>query len=180
MDPYEYGRDSRFRPERRRISWLLPLVLGIGIGALALGLFSGFGWGHDNRRGSFAAALPGNQQQWSQPAPNSAQQPVVPQFAPRAGAPFQRGLDQNRHGGVTQGRWGWFFPFGSLRFIGPLLLIGLGAWLLSGRRFGSGGSSGPSAPQPPHGGPTTTVAAPVEPQPARRDEPPATSETQRL
>lgn len=173
MNPYGYG------PERwpgRRAPWLIPLLIGAGLGALLIVLMNGFSWRGDHGRGDFAASQRVPQaQQWQQ-APQ-AQQPVAPQqqsvpVAPQAQRGFGRGMDGRGMMGGHQRGWFSFLPFGGLRMIVPLLLIAGGAWLLSRPRRGSGGQ-GPAPAQP-------ATAPPTTPQHGPEQDPPATSETQRL
>jgi hypothetical protein len=96
--------------------------------------------------------------------------------------PANREQDEPRFRGEENDReWGhgetfsWFNPE---RLVVPLLLIGAGAWLLSGRRRAPGGSTGLSGRQ--------AVSYDPSPSPAPREpysndpESPTTGETRRL
>ena len=72
------------------------------------------------------------------------------------------------------------FHFGGLGLLLPLLLIGTGAWLLSGRR-GPGNWGGPTGPHAGQPGTSAKPAATVdEPQAVDHPAPPVTGETRRL
>ena len=171
MSSQEYDRGAGFASGGRGAGWALPLLIGLGLGALLFGLlpnlrwdYAGQGWmGH--APGAYA---PHNQQQ---AIPRDEVVPARPQARPDGrhalgGAPYAFG--PGRHGGILPSL---FDP----RLLGAAALIGAGVWLLGRRR------SGPAAP-------TTTVSVstpPVAPAPAteasrREDAEPSTGETRRL
>jgi hypothetical protein len=90
-----------------------------------------------------------------------------------------RSMFGREHHDRDRGVGGIFFPFGAGRLILPLLLIGAGAWLLSGRGRGPRSGTGPSG-QP--GNQVSPPAAPAPAEPATGDDadPPVTGETRRL
>ena len=148
-----------------RNGWLAPLGIGIGIGALIFSLLPFLAWAHHDDRGGrhgFGAA-----QEFRREAPGA-----VPPATERYG----------HHGRGPGTSWSWgvpFFPFGGTRLLLPLLLIGLGAWLISGGRRGPDGPSGRShrgEGEPFHGPP----GPPPGTEPRTPPDPPATGETRRL
>ena len=179
MNRYESSRESWFGNRWRRISWLLPLVIGIGIGVLLFGLLPGFRWGiggHTWASHGTGAYAPGYREQ---PAPRTEAVPPGPQERFHHG----RGPGRGHYAHTTRERGGAFFPFAGSRLIVPLLLIGAGAWLLARPRHGGGGSGGPAERGPYSSQPGTdptpfTPAAGLEP--GSTPEPPATGETRRL
>ncbi len=189
MSSESYGRGSRFGNSWRRSPWLLPLVLGIGIGALIFQLpFGMWRWGHGGRDTSERhAAVQGYSRGGEQAAPPGGARQGDPgaQVAPQAPqGRFKHGHGPAaRHGGYGSGpRHHSFFPFFPLfdpRLILPLLLISLWAWLLSGGRRGPGNSGGRPGPQQIAAPPAPT-ATPVEPKADDDREPPSTGQTQRL
>ena len=193
----------------QRAFWL-PLVLGIGIGVLVFGLphslSSLWGGSQSDTRGGFAAGTnaPGPQQQGQQVAPQAGAntrgfRQRGQQVAPQAGAGQTDpnvGTTQNTPGtnvvpskpqrGFGHGRdmgrrhEGFGFHFGGLGLLLPLVLIGTGAWLLSGRR-GPGNWGGPTGPHAGQPGTSAKPAATVdEPQAVDHPAPPVTGETRRL
>jgi|GEM_PF-5035374 len=186
MHPSDYGRGPWLGRGRRNF-WLLPLLIGIGIGALLFGPSRGYrsGYGHAykgwNGPGAYA---PQYGQQWAQPAPPAAGQAVPPAAAaPRTteGQYFNdRGPAGDRFGYGHRHRGGPFFPFAGLRLLLPLLLIGAGAWLFFRGRQGPGGWSGPSGmggqPNQP-GTPPPPPAQPTSAPSTATPTPPATGET---
>ncbi len=169
MSPQEYGRGSFFGNGGRRNGWLVPLLVGLGIGALLFGLLPGLHWGPGDRRPDrYGGGNTGGMFR-QQPAPSEDQGAAAPQG--RFG--FEHG-----HSRALSGHGSWlpgalFFPFGGSQLILPLLLIGSGAWLLTRRRGGLGGPAyAPPRQSPP--------APPADPEPRRDPEPPATGETRQL
>lgn len=183
-------------------TWLLPVVLGIGIGALIFGLPSVLAFGHrggPQRRFDAAAVAPGDRTQRRTPAAQGDAVQAAPdgserQRGPKAphedaaqsapAAPGAQAGPQTRqdHGRMTARQDGnvprrepgrAFFGFGGLSLALPLVLIGSGVWLMTGRRRGPGG-------QPtlrPNEAETPPVPTPVEPQSTGHREPPVTGET---
>lgn len=196
-------RPGGFR--RGPLGWLLPLVLGVGLGAL---LFGGlFGWAregfgerdqrafaprayNEHRFGSDAQqqqAQPQQQPQQQTQPQQQAQQPFAPGHGPQQFRDFRGDADQ-------RGRPdGFGFPFVFPFFLGrvalALGLIGGGLWFLRGRRGPRGGWGGPPQSRPAtwsgpaQGGPQQV--APTQPPvpsetPSDRRDPPATGETRIL
>ena len=169
MKPSESGPAPWLDNGWQRRFGLLALLVGIGIGVLLLGVPRGM-WGEfvDNERAGYrsGAEMFGERQREAQAA-----QPVPPvQAAPAT--PGQRGAGGHGPAFDRHSHLFFFFPFTGLRLIGPVLLIGAGAWLLGRQRPTSGGWNNPS-------GPYQTPPA-VEPQPDTTTEPPATGETRQL
>ena len=169
MSPQEYGRGLFFGNGGGRNGWLVPLLIGLGIGALLFGLLPGLHWGPGNRRMDRYGRGNSEGMFREQPAPGTDQGAPVPQR--RFG--FEHG-----HGRAPSGHDSWlpgalFFPFGGSRLLLPLLLIGSGAWLLTRRR---GGLRGPAC-APPQG---PLPAPPAEPERRSDPEHPVTGETRRL
>jgi len=105
---------------------------------------------------------------------------VAPQ-APQGRAKHGQGPAARQGGSAREGCHHPFFPsfpFLDPRLIVPLLLIGLGAWLLSGGRRGPGNWGGPGPQQ--IAAPPAPAATPVEPESDDDREPPSTGQTQRL
>ena len=176
MHSSDYGRGSWFGQGWRRTGWLLPLLLGIGIGALLVGLLPTMRWGFDGHMGGRhrrGVAAPGFQQQ---PAPRAER---IPHAHPRHG----HGWDRSPFAHATP-LWGLlFWPFSAMRLIAPLLLIGLGAWLLAGGRRGGGSRGSPTEGASHSGQAGTPQAPPVPPadlQPPGPPDAPSTGETRRL
>lgn len=166
MGPYDERRPG-FQLPGRNNPWLLPVLIGIALGALLFGLLpemlEEFGDLHERKDRAGMYAPSERQQPQAQDAPATREQDQ-----PRFGRDDD---DQEwRHGGM-------FFPFSPGRFVIPLLLMGAGAWLLSGRRR-PGGWNGPSGRRTgPYGPPATP--APHEPY-SNDPELPTTGETRRL
>ncbi len=182
MSPHEHGRGPWFRHGRGGLFWLLPLILGVGSGAL---LFSGprgpwLGYGparwDQHERGAYG---PGYREAQAPAAPQASAAPAAPQA--EAGQPGR----EARHGGWEGRRHGpgrdhfSFFPFFGFRLALPLLLMAAGLWFLSGRRR-PGGSGGPGGQHPQQQPPYTPPAPPASQTPEAQHDPPATGETQRL
>ena len=174
MNSYRY--EYQPAPHRwRRYSWMIALLLGVGLGALLVGPIGGQLWfsdrhgdhdGQGPRSGQQSqATLPSAPQQNQPTAPDSTQPQRESRYADprsRADQPVTRGSRGERYGG--------FFPFDEIELLVPLLLIGAGAWLIWGRRRGSGNGGSGYAPRP---------VEPVEPTTVPNDHP-ATGETRRL
>ena len=160
MSPQEDGRGSFFGNGRGRNGWLVPLLVGLGIGALLFGLLPGLHWGPGDRQPDrYGRDNTGGLFQ-QQPAPRADRGTAAPQ-----------GRFEHGHGRAPSGHDWWlpgalFFPFGASRLILPLLLIGSGAWLLTRRRGGWGGSA-----YPPQGSPPAPPAPPADPEPRSEPEP---------
>ena len=176
MGMHEYGRGWGRGPRGPR--WMLPLIVGLLLGAALVGVFSAgrsFGGGRGNR---YTAQQYMPQQQYAPQA--QPQQRVAPydQRDRRGAAPYdQRGAapydqhDRMGRGFERGGRHGGFGFFGPLRLLGALMLLGVGAWLIfSGRR-------NPGNPGGTGGTPSGT--APARDVPVQTD-PPATGETRML
>ncbi len=180
MNPSEYGHAPWFGKRWQPRFWLLPLVLGIGIGALIFGLPSVLPWGREGRaphrfearaaaRGARAYGQTSAAQEGAaQARPGAPGTQSTPQARPNAG----RNTDGEHGSFDRRDRGGPFFGFGGLSLLVPLLLIGTGVWLLTGRHRGPGGWGGPPRPRPSE--PGTLPSAP------NHSEPPATSETRWL
>ncbi len=189
MSSESYGRGSGFGNSWRRSPWPLPLVLGIGIGALLFQLpFGMWRWGHGGRSAfERHPAVHGYSRGGEQVAPpaGARQGDSGAQVAPQAAqGHFKHGQGPaaRQAGYAREGRHHSFFPFFPLldpRLILPLLLIGLGAWLLSGGRRGPGNWGGRPGPQQ-IAAPPAPAATPVEPKSDDDREPPSTGQTQRL
>ncbi|HEX6290906.1 MAG TPA: hypothetical protein VFZ66_17105 [Herpetosiphonaceae bacterium] len=209
MHPGEYGRGPWFRRGPRGGFWLLPLLIGIGLGALFFGGPRGPWLGFDGFGREYG---PGYRQQAPQAAPQAGAERAAPQAEQAPAAPDARGHGREWHGfGERRHFAPFFFPFGGLRLIVPLLLIGAGLWLLSGRRRGPRHWGGPGGPghwggpggaqySHPAGGPQAYQAQPPAPpqqqqgqpytppqpappssqEPGAPPEPPATGETRIL
>jgi len=183
MNSYEYGHQPA-RHGWRRYSWIIALAVGVGLGALLVGLIRGQLWfiggrGHHadmaRRSGqSGQATIRTAPQQDQATAPGTAQQRGSRQADPRRGS-AQQPHETDPRGRVDQlaGRdpHRGFFPFAELKLLVALLLIGSGAWLIRGSRRGpgSGGGSGNAA----------RPARPIEPTTAPYDRP-ETGETRHL
>lgn len=133
-------------------TWLLPLIIGLAVGALVFGgrwsMFGGFGPGSYSRH-----AGPRVEQQ----APAAPAQPAGPRGESVPGPGFKRGHGMERDHGH-----GPRFGFGGLLL--PLALMGAGLWLIAGRNRGSGGSTGGHGPdQQAHW--TGAESSPTPPQP---------------
>ena len=151
---------------------LLPLALGIAIGAFMFESFGNFGWG-GNERGSVMRSE--GRRSAAQPDPGA----TAPQADARPVAPVAG--EQHRDGprGML-GRRGpgfGFWRFGGMGLLLPLAMIAGGAWLLAGpRRPGGGGAP----PTPPSGTPPVDPAARVYDVPRMPGAPPSEGETRRL
>lgn len=132
--------------------WLLPLVIGVALGALLFGGFfsmvaSRFAFnGYDQR---YSAQAPQMQQQMPQMQQQMPNQPQFNQrgYGPQSDQQFQRGYGPHMMGRGYNDRHfggGWFHGFGPGKLILPLLLLGAGFWLLRGRQ-NRGGPGGPGA-----------------------------------
>ena len=174
MNSREYGRGPWFGNGGRGNGWLLPLVVGIGIGALLFTLLPGMlrGIGHHERAPFRAGAF----------APAERDQAALHAGAgdPAPHARMAHGPERERHGFGAWGLGGLFFPFAGSRLLGALLLIGAGAWLLAGRTRGPGGWNGPSGPQAGQPASTPNGAFPAEPRPRDDWEQPSTGGTRYL
>ena len=131
MSPQEYGRGSFYWNGGGRNGWLVPLLIGLGIGALLFGLLPGLHWGPGDRRPDRYGRGNSEGMFREQPAPGTDEGAIVPQG--RFGF-------EHRHGRASlHDSWlpgALFFPFGGSRLLLPVLLIGSGAWLLTRRRGG--------------------------------------------
>ncbi len=158
--------------------WLLPLLLGIGIGGFIFGMPRN-DWGfHNERRGGHGHAMQAPVQR-----NESAQQtpPVVPEQAAPRGEGMERGFAGERFAGRHDRGFG-FFPFAASRLILPALLIGAGLWFLRGSRGGNGwGGPGQAATQPAQSSsPYNMPTAGNQPSGSETQDPPTTGETRRL
>lgn len=178
MEAYHDDR-GRFGRRPGRNPWLLPLVIGLMLGAVVGGLAGSMWWSSggalwgDQRASAYVS---GQQEQQARSAPFTDRGMIAP------GAEFHghgRGgefgvFSWGRHGGW----WSWFAP---ARILVPLLLIGAGAWLLSGRRRGPGSGGGTAFPQGSDRMPPPNVgASPTGPQSPSSPQPSATDETRLL
>ena len=138
---------------------LLPLIVGIGLGALLFGggprFGSFFGGGYSSQPSrQLEQRSTGREQQAQQP---SAGERSAEQYA------LERRYDSGPRGGWHHRGFGpfGFGGFGIGRLLLPLLLIGGGLWLLNRRR-------GPGAP----GGPPSQGQAPNQPVGPAPEQPP--------
>ena len=172
MDWQHHGRGPNFRGGPRGIFWLLPLLVGIGIGAIFFGGLRGpwHDYGDRHGRGFERDFMPDLAAPAAPAAPAASAGPRVENMNP---GPVFRGDHHDWHPFGPQGHGGPFGHFVGFRLLVPLALIGAGLWLLSGRRRGSGPWNGPTGPQ------SSYTAPPASPQPSA-SQPPATGETRIL
>lgn len=188
MNSYGYGHQPASHGWRR-YSWIITLVVGVGLGALLVGPIGGQLWflgGHGDRAGMARRSgqpsqvtIPTTPQQNPATAADTTQQQTGPRQADQGTGTVQQPRGGDARGWADQagahdrrgGRSGGFFPFAQRGLLVPLLLIGAGAWLIWGRRNGpgNGGGSG-NSPRP---------AGPVEPATTPYDRA-ETGETRRL
>ena len=161
----------------RRFPWLLPLVIGLGLGALLVSILPGFGFDRDNQRAERQASVAARaERQQTQSVPRQDER----QVGPREHFRGERGDHRGAFAGSRRGPGLFWFPFGLGRVLLPLLLIGAGAWLLMGGRRGPGSRGGTPGSQTSRLGPPPSTV-PVEEPPSDRDpELPSTGETRRL
>jgi len=186
LNTYEYDRGGLFGNRWRLPFWLLPLALGVGIGALAFGILPGI-WpafddraGGRHRHGFYAPRFRQEAEPGAgavSPAPHAKSPARQGQMLP-AGTSGERGHDILSWLGVSL-----FAPLLGLRWLLPFLLIGAGAWLL-GRRPGGAGGPGTGRSREPEPGrsgiPPTSSAQSAVQEPSGDSDRPATGETRRL
>lgn len=133
MNPFSQGPGFGQRGPR---GWLLPLIIGLALGALVFGgrwsMFGGFGPDNYGRERG-----PRREQPAIPQAPAAPQAPATPRGEHARGSGFER---DHGHGPFGFGWQRGGFGIGGLLL--PLALIGAGLWLVSGRNRGSGGSGG--------------------------------------
>lgn len=170
MGMHEYGRGWGRGSRGQR--WMLPLIVGVLLGAALVGAFSvGRAFTGGLRDDHFNAVVPGQQlyAPQQQYAPQAQPQQRVAPYDQRGVAPYNQ---HDRIGrGFDRGGYGGFGFFGPLRLLGALSLLGIGAWLIFGGRRNSGNPGGTGG-TPGGSAPATNV--PVTP------DPPATGETRML
>ncbi len=133
MYRFEDNRRGWSHFAQQPLFWLLPLVIGIGIGALLLGPLHGLlAWSDGHRHGDYGrgAGLESRRQAAPARSHHGTVQPA-PQVDSGVGHEFRGARGHER------GFSGLSWPFFSPRLLVPLLLIAAGAWLLGRRPRGA-------------------------------------------